>query len=471
MNVILKFIMDKNKIIAYTIGIVFLIELIDGSALNTALPQIANDFQVNALALKVAVTVYLLALGLFIPASGWISDKIGCKKLLIISLIGFIISSVACGLSTNIISLVIFRAFQGAFGAFTAPVARLAMVRIFKNDRLTAMSIVAVIATLGPVIGPLVGGAMTTYIGWRMIFFINFPIVLICIILISIYLPNISVAKIRKFDFKGFLILGISIALLMFFIDLMIDASILPNIKWLILLSSIILFVVYLRHAIRLGDNAVINLNIFKNNCFKYLTIISSTTRLLIMGMSFLLPLYLQTKQHFSAFESGLALMFFIMPAWYVKKIVKKVLISLHFYKFFVITLTIMAFTYLSLGIVFIDFNFFAFSVLLIIIGICFGMFTIVCNAGIYNSIENDEHMSPATIVNSSIIQLTNAFAISWASVVLAMLSGVKNISFDSIISSSAFAWVQVIYFLGLLAILAYVILCKPNNLNKVSTS
>nr|WP_231138822.1 hypothetical protein [Francisella orientalis] len=77
---------------------------------------------------------------------------------------------------------------------------------------------------------------MTTYIGWRMIFFINFPIVLICIILIGIYLPNISVAKIRKFDFKGFLILGVSIALLMFFIDLMIDASILPNIKWLILL-------------------------------------------------------------------------------------------------------------------------------------------------------------------------------------------------------------------------------------------
>lgn len=134
--------MNKDKIVAYTIGIVLLIELIDGSALNTALPQIANDFHVNPITLKVAVTVYLLALGLFIPASGWISDKIGCKKLLIISLTGFIISPIACGLSTNIISLVIFRTFQGAFGAFTAPVARLAMVRIFKNDRLAAMSIV-----------------------------------------------------------------------------------------------------------------------------------------------------------------------------------------------------------------------------------------------------------------------------------------------------------------------------------------
>ena len=126
--------MDKNKIVAYTIGLVMLIELIDGSALNTALPQIANDLHVNAITLKIAITLYLLALGLFIPASGWISDKIGSKNLLILSITGFILSSIACGLSTNLTSLVIFRAIQGSFGAFTTLVVHLAMVRIYKND-------------------------------------------------------------------------------------------------------------------------------------------------------------------------------------------------------------------------------------------------------------------------------------------------------------------------------------------------
>ena len=93
----------------------------------------------------------MLALGLFIPASGWISDKIGSKNLLILSITGFMLLSIACGLSTNLTSLVIFRAIQGAFGAFTTPVAHLAMVRIYKNDvTLIAMLIVAVIAELGP---------------------------------------------------------------------------------------------------------------------------------------------------------------------------------------------------------------------------------------------------------------------------------------------------------------------------------
>ncbi|WP_150468221.1 MFS transporter [Francisella sp. SYW-9] len=460
--------MNKDKIIAYTIGLILLIELIDGSALNTALPQIAYDLHVNAITLKVAITVYLLTLGLFIPASGWISDKIGSKNLLIVSIIGFTISSVACGLSTGIISLVFFRAIQGIFGAFTAPVARLAMVKIFKHDRLKAMALVSAVATLGPIIGPLFGGAITTHLGWRMIFFINLPVGLITAILIYCYLPNITSSYVRRFDLKGFIIIGLSISLLMFFIDLIIDPQILPYLKWLMLIVSVILFLLYIKHAMLLKNNAVININIFKNSCFRYFIIISSLTRLLTMGILFLLPLYLQTKQGFNAFESGLVIMCFLIPFWFAKKIVKEILSRLHYYKFFIINLCLMALGYLLLGLVLIDFNFLIFSILLIIIGACFSMFTTVCNAGIYNSIKEDKYMNPTSIINSSVIQLSNAFAISWVSIVLASLSGITHIDFKSVISISAFSWVQVIYCLGLISILIYVILGKPQDLKDI---
>ncbi|KHS54413.1 MFS transporter, partial [Francisella tularensis subsp. holarctica] len=102
----------------------------------------------------------------------------------------------------------------------------------------------------------------------------------------------------------------------------------------------------------------------------------------------------------------------------------------------------------------FIHFNFLVFAILLSMLGFCFGMFTMISNAGIYNSIQNDNYMSAATVINSSIIQLTNAFAISWVGIVLATFSGISHIDFNSIISLSAFAAVQFIYSIGLLMIL-----------------
>lgn len=264
---------------------------------------------------------------------------------------------------------------------------------------------------------------------------------MIAITLIYLHLPNITSLTLRKFDLKGFIIIGTSIALILFFIDLLIDTH-LAHIKWLLLISAVILFGIYIRHAQRLKDDAVINLTIFKDRCFRYFTIISSTSRLLVMGMSFIFPLYLQTKQGFSAFESGLFLMFFLIPAWFVKKFVKRVLAKLHFYKFFIICLCLMATTYLGIGWVFIHFNFLVFALLLSMLGFCFGMFTMISNAGIYNSIQNDNYMSAATVINSSIIQLTNAFAISWVGIVLATFSGISHIDFNSIISLSAFATV-----------------------------
>ena len=460
--------MTKNdKIIAYTIGVIMLMELIDGSALNTALPQIANSLDVNAISLKVAITVYLLTLGLFIPAAGWLSDKIGGQKLLIFSIVGFVISSVACGLSTNLITLVIFRALQGVFGAFTMPVARLTMVKIFKNNVLDAMSIIAVIGTLGPMIGPLFGGVITTYISWRVIFFINVPIGILSLILIYKYLPNIIASKINKFDLKGFILIGSSIALFMFFVDLLVDYSINYNIKFIFLILACIFFTCYIFHS-RKKENPVINLNVFKNKAFKYFSIISSFSRLFMVGMTFIFPLYLQTKQSYTAFESGLSLMAFVIPAWYIKKFVKRLLKKLHFFKFFIFNLGLMICGFIYINVIFIHFNILLFILGLIVLGANFSMFTMVTNAGMYNSFKESKNINDVAIINSTIIQLAGAFSISAIGIILANISNIKILTSKSIILTSAFSDTLLICALGLSLIICYIIFCKPKNLKSI---
>ncbi len=461
--------MILNKIIAYTIGMVMLMELIDGSALNTALPQIADSFEVNAITLKVAITVYLLTLGLFIPASAWLSDKLGSKNLLMISVTGFVLSSIACGLSTNIVLLVIFRALQGIFGAFTMPVARLAMVRIFKGNMLEAMSVIAVVVTIGPMLGPFVGGLITTYIGWRAIFFINIPIGIAALVLIYLFLPRLNQTKAQaKFDLKGFLTIGLAIASFMLFVDLIIDFEIAYYWKWLALITAVYLIIKYIKHAKNLKEKAVINLIILQNKCFRYFTIISGSSRLIIMGMMFIFPLYLQTKQGFTAFESGLTIMAFIIPAWLIKKAVKLILSQLHFYRFYIINFAFMIGIFLAIAYVFMHFNLVAFLILLALLGTCFGAYTIISNAGVYNSIDNDDYMGDATIIISTIIQLSSAFAISWTGIVLALLAGATDLSFHSVIPNSAYAVTQICYAIGLSMVLLYTWKAKPTNLSDV---
>ncbi|MFZ9035422.1 MAG: MFS transporter [Francisellaceae bacterium] len=143
----------KEKLIAYTIGLVMLMEFLDASALNTALPQMAVSLDVKPISLKVAITVYLLTLGLFIPASSWLADRLGLKRVLLLSVTGFVLSSILCGLSLNLSMLVVFRALQGMFGAFTAPV--LMMLKVFKGRIMAAMSMIAVVVMIGPLSGPL----------------------------------------------------------------------------------------------------------------------------------------------------------------------------------------------------------------------------------------------------------------------------------------------------------------------------
>ncbi len=442
----------KNQtLIACTIGIIMLMELIDGSALNTSLPQMAQSFNISPINLKVAITIYLLTLGLFIPASSWVADRIGIKKLLIISVSGFIVSSVLCGLSQNLTMLIVFRACQGFFGAFTMPVARLALIRIFKGNLLYAMSITGAIITVGPMIGPLLGGAITTYLHWRFIFFINIPVGIFTLIAIIYLLPSLNerTQPDKKFDLKGFLLLGFAIALLMLFVDTLIDPSIPMSIKLISLIIAIILAIRYLYHAKAKKSHAIIDFGIFKNKLFRFFIAHSVTLRLSTVGIMFLFPLFLQTKEGFTPLESGLTFLAFIIPAWMIKRFIKRILNYFGFYKLYIIITFVLFLCFVSCAVIFMHFNFVFYLLIQVVLGLLFGSYTTLSNTAAYSQATDDE-MGTASVIMSTVIQLSSAFAVAWVAVLLGFISGAKEISADLPIPNYAFSAVMIVSAAGM---------------------
>lgn len=460
----------RERLIASSLSLIMLMELVDSSALNTVLPQMALSFDVNVISLKVAITVYLLTLGLFIPASAWMSDRFGVRRILTFSVIGFVGASIACGLSQSLWSIVIFRALQGFFGAFTMPVARLAMVRIFKGKRLYAMSLMAAIATTGPMLGPLVGGALATFASWRLIFFINVPIGIVTLIALYKMLPQDQDLKPEnKFDYKGFIMIGLSIALFMFVLDTLIDHIIPISLKLIALVLSILLMWAYLYHAKRKAKMAVIDVSVFQWQVFRYLIVLSTALRIIIMGMMFLFPLYLQIKQGYTPLASGAMMLSFVISSWIVRRYLRKIIARLSLIRFYVIALVVLSLSYLIGIYVILHYNVYAMIIVLAFAGLCFGAIVSITNTGIYNAVEDDGKMGAANVVNSTVIQLSGAFSVAWVAIVLAYASGLKEVQFDSVLTLNAFATVMGCYVIGVLGVLIYVLWAKPKNLAELN--
>ena len=203
-----------KKILPLILATAIFMQMLDSTILNTSLPSIAKDLNESPLNMQNAIISYVLTLALFMPASGFLADKFGTKKVFIFSLILFSLGSLLCSLSPNLSFLVVARVVQGIGGSLMTPVGKLALIKTFdKNELLKAMNFAIIPALIGPVLGPLVGGYMVDYLSWHWIFLINIPIGLLGIILGIKYMPNYS-SKFIDFDFKGFLIFALASLLL-----------------------------------------------------------------------------------------------------------------------------------------------------------------------------------------------------------------------------------------------------------------
>src|SRR6202050_4217136 len=196
-----------SRTLPLIVAVALFMENMDSTIIATSLPAIARAIGTNPLALKLAVTSYLLSLPIFIPASGWTADRFGARNVFRLAIFVFMLGSIGCALSSSLAEFVIARIVQGMGGAMMTPVGRLILVRsIDKRLLVNAMSLVTMPALIGPICGPPLRGFITTYASWHWVFLINVSVGLVGIVLASRYIANVRVEHRDPFDFVGFIL-------------------------------------------------------------------------------------------------------------------------------------------------------------------------------------------------------------------------------------------------------------------------
>ncbi len=298
--------MPDRILIPLIVACALFMQNLDSTVVATALPAIARDFGSNPIHLKLALTTYLLTIAVFLPASGWLADTFGARHVFRVAILIFTVGSVLCGTARSVEMLVFARIVQGIGGSMMVPVGRLVVLRtVSKAELVAALSWLTVPGLLGPVLGPPVGGFLTTYASWPWIFWINIPVGILGIVLATFFIPNIREERRLNFDWVGFAQTGLGLALLMLG-STTLGLNMLP--LWgdfLLMGVGAALLVAYVLHARRI-PHPILNLGLFRIPSFRHSIIGATIFRLGLGASPFLLPLLLQIGFGLTAFASGL---------------------------------------------------------------------------------------------------------------------------------------------------------------------
>ena len=284
----------------------FFMEFLDGTVIATALPDMARSFGVQAVDLNIGISAYLITLAVLIPASGWIADRFGARKVFTLALAIFTLASVLCGLATSVDQFVAMRVLQGMGGALMVPVGRLAVLRTTpKHLLIAAIATLTWPALVAPIIGPPLGGFITSYANWRWIFFINVPLGLIAIVLALRIIPDIYEESRRPFDTPGFIATSVAMVSLVCAMEMMGAQQVNTGITLALLAVGGVTMIYALRH-FRRAEWPMIRLDALQVPTFRVTMYGGSLFRASISAVPFLLPLLFQVGFGMDAFHSGL---------------------------------------------------------------------------------------------------------------------------------------------------------------------
>ncbi|CAN7460674.1 DHA2 family efflux MFS transporter permease subunit [Mesorhizobium sp. LjRoot246] len=300
--------------VALIVAIAFFMQLLDSTIISTSLPQMGASFGVSAVAMSIGITVYMLTMAVFVPLSGWLADRFGARNIFLLAIVLFTLASLACGFSQNLTQFVAARVVQGLGSALMTPVGRILVLRsASKSELLNATALITWPALFAPVVGPVLGGFITTTLSWHWNFFINIPLGVIGLALVARFIPSDREADPKPLDWPGFFLTSAGLALLLYGLERIAhpEDGVLPTV--LLIMAGIVIGWLAVRH-LRRAPHPLLDLSSFKVLTFAISTLAAGTIfRVAINATPFLLPLLFQVGFGLSPVDAGMMILAYFL--------------------------------------------------------------------------------------------------------------------------------------------------------------
>jgi len=283
--------------------------ILDSSIVNVAIPTMMNVFNADPSQIQWVSTIYMLALGVVVPLSGWLGDLIGFKRLYIVSMAVFIVGSLNCTLSWNLNSLIFSRVIQAVGGGMIMPTTMAMIYRMVPRDKIgSGMGIFGIALLVAPAIGPTLGGYLVEYVDWRWIFTINLPIGVIGMLLAFFILPEFKSKHPGKLDVAGAFTSASALFCLLLALSKGSDWGWGDERTILLFVASFFSFVLFIYLELT-AENPLLDLRVFKYASFALANLTVIVTTVAMFSGIFFLPLFLQSIRGIGAMQTGLLMM------------------------------------------------------------------------------------------------------------------------------------------------------------------
>ncbi len=443
------------KYLPWLAAMAIFMQSLDGTILITSLPSIAKDMNYSPLEMQSIIVSYTLTLAIFIPLSGWLSDKFGTKKTFSFAVAVFTLGSLFCAISPDLTTLVISRIIQAIGGSMMVPVARLAILYAYpKNQLLKVINFMTIPGLIGPVIGPSLGGYLSDNFSWHWIFLVNIPIGLIGILLTQKFMPNFT-NKVGKFDLVGLLYFSLALVIFTFLLELSSVGISSLTLVTVLLALSILFFILYIKHSKKTKD-PIIDLKLFRIRTLRIGLSGSLFTRLGISGIPFLLPLMLQVGFGYSATIAGLMLLPSALSNVLIKPFVVPLVQKIGYRNVLISNTLILAVIILTISLATKETPLFYFVILMVVYGAVNSIQMASMNTISLSDLDNETASSGNSLL-AIMQQLSMSFGISAAALALSFFKNYTGFIEGDTITAFKYSFIT----LGILTALSTLVFTK----------